>query len=217
MRLLSIISATAVAVVAIAATPDALAQRNRNQAAGAVVLNYERVLSESVLGRDMQQRLNQVRGQIGAEAQALQPEGQSIEQERQRLTTATRNMTPQQIENSTTYRPQFEQLSQRLQQFQQRGQMLQGDYECTQLISLRDFRNQAEPVIRSVMQSRGAGVVVSASSAQLYQPEADITTAVIQALDQNQATRTAAVARRAVAECQPQQPAQAPAQPPAGQ
>lgn len=212
MRLMSIFSAAAVAVAVTAvAAPDALAQRNRNQAAGAVVLNYERVLAESALGRDLQQKLNQVRSQIGAEAQGLQPEGQAIEQERERLTTATRSMTPQQIQNSATYRPQFEQLAQRLQQFQLRGQTLQGDFECTQLISLRDFRVQAEPVIRSVMQSRGAGVVVNAGSAQLYQPDADITTAVIQALDGNQATRTAAVSRRAISECQPQQPAQQPA------
>lgn len=218
MRLMSIISAAAVAVaVTAAAAPDASAQRNRNQGGGTVVLNYERVLAESALGRDMQQKLNQVRTQIGGEAQALQPEGQAIEQERERLTTATRNMTPQQIQNSTTYRPQFEQLAQRLQQFQLRGQTLQGDFECTQLIALRDFRNQSEPVIRSVMQSRGAAVVIGAGNVQMFQPDSDITTAVIQALDGNQATRTATVARRAIAECQTQQPGQPPAQPPAGQ
>lgn len=218
MRLMSIISAAAVAVaVTAAAAPDASAQRNRNQGGGTVVLNYERVLAESALGRDMQQKLNQVRTQIGGEAQALQPEGQAIEQERERLTTATRNMTPQQIQNSTTYRPQFEQLAQRLQQFQLRGQTLQGDFECTQLIALRDFRNQSEPVIRSVMQSRGAAVVIGAGNVQMFQPDSDITTAVIQALDGNQATRTATVARRAISECQTQQPGQPPAQPPAGQ
>jgi Skp family chaperone for outer membrane proteins len=159
MRLKSILSAAAVAVAVTAiVAPDASAQRNRNQGGGTVVLNYERVLSESALGRDMQQRLNQVRTQIGAEAQALQPEGQAIEQERERLATATRSMTPQQIQNSSTYRPQFEQLSQRLQQFQLRGQTLQGDFECTQLIALRDFRTQSEPVVRSVMEARGAAV-----------------------------------------------------------
>jgi Skp family chaperone for outer membrane proteins len=218
MRLKSILSAAAVAVAVTAiVAPDASAQRNRNQGGGTVVLNYERVLSESALGRDMQQRLNQVRTQIGAEAQALQPEGQAIEQERERLATATRSMTPQQIQNSSTYRPQFEQLSQRLQQFQLRGQTLQGDFECTQLIALRDFRTQSEPVVRSVMQSRGAAVVLSANGVQMFQPDSDITTAVIQALDGNQATRTSTVARRAVAECQAQQPAQPPAQAPAGQ
>lgn len=214
MRLLSILSATAIAVVALAATPDAFAQRGRNnQSTTAVAINYQRVVAESALGRDMQTKLQQVRAQIGTEAQALQPEGQSIEQERQRLATATRNMTPQQIEASSTYRPQFEQLAQRLQQFQQRSQGLQGDFECTQLLSLREFDRAVSPVVRSVMEARGAGIVLDASSAQLVLPEYDITTAVIQALDQNQATRTSNVTRHAVAECTQQgAPAQAPAQ-----
>lgn len=213
MRLLSIVSAAAIAVAAFAVTPDAFAQRNRNQGGGAVVLNYERVLAESALGRDLQQKLGQVRTQIGTEAQTLQPEGQAIEQERQRLATATRNMTPQQIEASATYRPQFEQFQQRLQQFQQRGAILQGDLECSQLIALRDARAQIEPVIRSVMQSRGAAVVVNAGSANLYQPDADITTTVIQSLDGNQATRTANVTRHSYNDCTQQQAQQqAPAQ-----
>ena len=57
---------------------------------------------------------------------------------------------------------------------------------------------------------RGAGVVINSSGAIYVAPEVDITAAVIQQLDQNQATRTATVARHAVSECQAR--AQAPAQ-----
>lgn len=214
MRWMNFVSAAAIAVAALSVTPDALAQRNRNnQSATVVAINYQRVLAESALGRDMAAKLQQMRAQFGQEAQALAPEQQSIEQERQRLQQATRNMTADQIRNSSTYGPQFQALAQRLQQFQQRGQTLQGDLECTQLIALRDFDRQVSPIIRSVMESRGAGAVLDTNTIQLVLPQFDVTTTVIQQLDQNPATRTATVSRHAVSECaaQQQQPAQTPA------
>jgi hypothetical protein len=80
--------------------------------------------------------------------------------------------------------------------------------ECSQLITLRDFRRQVDPVLQSVMTSRGAGIAVDSSNVAASSPDFDITTAVIQQLDQNQNTRVANVTRHAVAECQAQQPAQ---------
>jgi Skp family chaperone for outer membrane proteins len=205
MRLLSIVSAAAVALAAIAATPDAFAQRGRNnQATTAVVINYQRVLAESALGRDMATKLGQLRQQIGAEAQTLGPEQQSIEQEAQRLQNTLRNQSAEQIRNN----PQAQALAQRQQQFQTRAATLQGDLECSQLIALRDFDRQVSPIVRSVMEARGAGVVLDANNVQMVLPQFDITTTVIQQLDQNEATRTANVTRRSVAECQQQQPAQ---------
>jgi Skp family chaperone for outer membrane proteins len=201
-------SAAAVAAAALAITSDALAQRNRGQSTTAVVINYQRVLAESALGRDLQAKLGQVRQQIGQEAQSLAPEQQSLESERQRLAGVTRNMSAEQIRNNAD----FQRFQQRLQQLEGRAQSLQGDMQCTQLITLRDFDRQVTPIVRSVMESRGAGVVLDAANVQLVLPEFDITTTVIQQLDQNQATRTANVTRHAVAECQAQQPAQAPAQ-----
>jgi Skp family chaperone for outer membrane proteins len=208
MRLLSIVSAAAVALAAIAATPDAFAQRGRNnQATTAVVINYQRVLAESALGRDMATKLGQLRQQIGAEAQTLGPEQQSIEQEAQRLQNTLRNQSAEQIRNN----PQAQALAQRQQQFQVRAATLQGDLECSQLIALREFDRQVSPIVRSVMESRGAGVVLDANNVQMVLPQFDITTTVIQQLDQNAATRTASVTRHSVAECQQQQPAQVPA------
>jgi len=211
MRWVNLVTAAAVAAAAI--TTPAFAQRNRGQAATVVALNYQRVLAESALGRDMSAKLQQVRTQVGTEAQALAPERQSIEQEQARLRQATRNLSEEQIRNSSTYAPQFQALAQRLQQFQARGAALQGDLECTQLIALRDFERQVTPVVRSVVEARGAGVVVDSGNVQLVLPQYDITQTVIEQLDQNPATRTANVSRRPVSECSAQQqPAQAPAQ-----
>ena len=206
MRLFSIVSAAAIAVAALSITSDALAQRNRgnNQSASMVVVNSQRVLAESAIGRDMAAKLQTVRTQINTDAQALGPERQSIEQEMQRLQTTLRNQSPEQIRNN----PQAQAVAQRQQALQQRAQTLQGDMQCSELMALREINRIVQPVVRSVMQSRGAGIVLDASSVSEVSPEYDVTSAVIQQLDGNEATRTINVARHSVAECQAQQPAQ---------
>ncbi len=204
MRLTKLVLATAVSAVALASAP-AFAQRNT--AASVLIVNFQRVLGESALGRDMQTKLQGVGTQIQQQAQAMQSEGQSIEAEETRLQTATRGMTQAQVQANANLNSQMQALQTRVQQFQQRRQALQGDFQCSQLIALRDFQNQTTPIIRSVMQSRGAGVVVDASSAQVFDPNMDITNTVIQQLDQG--TRTATVARHAMSECQGAAPAQA--------
>jgi Skp family chaperone for outer membrane proteins len=203
MRLMSAIAAAAVVTAAaVTMAPEASAQRNRDQATTVVVVNYQRVLAESALGRDMAAKLQQIRTQIQTEANGLAPEGQSIEQERARLQQASRNMTAEQIRNNSNLNSQFEALQTRIQQFQVRQGTLQGDLECSQAFALRDFQSQASPVVRSAMEARGAGVVLDSGSIQFVTPTYDITTTVIQQLDQ--AARTSNTTRHALSECQGQ-------------
>ncbi|MGE0661770.1 MAG: OmpH family outer membrane protein [Hyphomonadaceae bacterium] len=193
------------AAAALAVSSDAEAQRNRGGGTTAVVVNYQRVAAESALGRDMQAKLAALQQQFATEAQALAPEQQSLEQERQRVAQATRNLSAEQIRSNT----QYQQFAQRLQQFEGRAGQLRGDMECSQAIALRDFGNQISPIVRAVMQERGAGIAMNAANVSVVLPEFDVTSAVIQQLDQNQNTRVANVARHSVSECQAQQPAAA--------
>lgn len=210
MRIISSFAAVALVAAAVLVAPEADAQRRNNNAVPVVVINYERILTETALGRDMATKLQGIRQTIGAEAQTLQPEGQAIEAERQRLATATRNMTAEQVRAHATHGPAVTALNQRIEALQRRGQQLQGDMECSQAFALRDFDQMVTPVVRSVMESRGAGVVLDARNIQLANPDLDITNTVIQQLDQNQATRVATVARHSLAECQGTQQQQAP-------
>jgi Skp family chaperone for outer membrane proteins len=198
MRLTKLVLATAVSAVALASAPGAFAQRSN--AASVVVINYQRLVGESALGRDMSTKLQGVRSQIQAQGQAMQSEGQAIQTEEQSLATATRGMTEAQVRANAALSTRVQAFQTRAQQFQARQQALQGDFQCTQIIALRDFQNRANPIVRTVMQSRGAGVVVDANSAQVFDPSMDITSTVIQQLDG--AARTATVTRHAVAECQ---------------
>jgi Skp family chaperone for outer membrane proteins len=200
----AICAAAAITVAAATVAPEALAQRNRNngQATTVVVVDYQRVLAESVLGRDMAAKLQQVRTQIQTEAQALAPESQSIEQDRQRFAQSSRNMTAEQIRANSNLNTQAQALQTRIEQFQRRQAGLQGDLECSQALALRDFNAQVSPIVRSAMESRGAGVVLDASNIQFVQPQFDITTTVIQQLDQ--AARTSNASRHAITACQSQ-------------
>ncbi|MEZ5956041.1 MAG: OmpH family outer membrane protein [Hyphomonadaceae bacterium] len=210
MRVVSLFSAAALAVAAVSVSSDALAQRNRGnaQATQSVVINYQRVAAESVLGRDLQAKLAAITQQFSAEAQALAPEQQSLDQEAARLAQTTRSMSQEQIRANSA----VQQYAQRRAQFDQRAATLRGDLECTQFIALRDFDRQVGPIVTSVMTSRGAGIVIDARNTRTFDSNFDITTTVIQQLDQNQNTRVANVARHAATECQAQQPAAAPAQ-----
>lgn len=212
MRLVNFVSAVALASAAILVTPDAMAQRNRGQAASVVVIDVNRVANDSALGRDMAAKLQQIQSQINTEAQALAPEQQSLEQEGQRLQRARGNLSDEQVRNHASLGPQFQQYAQRLRQFEVRRATLRGDMECSQGMALRDFSNIVNPIIQSVMRARGAGVVIGATSVQYVAPENDITSTVVQQLDQNAATRALNVTRHPVAECLPQQQQ---AQPPA--
>lgn len=208
MRVMTSIAAAALIAAAFVIAPDAQAQR-RNQGGGVVIVNYQRIAAESALGRDMTTKLQQVGAQIQQEAATLQPEGQAIETERQRLVTATRNMTREQVRAHATHGPALQALETRAQQFQQRSNALQGDMECTQALTLREFDAQVRPLIRATMEQRGATTVLDSSNVLIFQPDSDITNTVIQQLDQNQATRVANVTRRPLSQCQAQQqPAQ---------
>lgn len=210
MRFSNFVSAACVAAAFVALSADAFAQRNRRGDAPSVVaFSFQRVVNESVAGRDMAAKLQQIQTQVGTEAQALAPEEQSLTQEGQRLTRLRGNRTDEQIRNDAALAPQFQQFMQRRRQLEVRAATLRGDFECSQGIALRDFQTMVTPVAQSVMAARGASAIVDAASTFYVAPENDITTAVIQQLDQNPATRVANVARHPVAECLPQQPAAA--------
>lgn len=213
MRVIGFVSAAFIAAAAVGMSSDAAAQRNRGQqGGGVVVINFQRVIADSVAGRDMTAKLQQVQAQVGAEAQALAPEQQSLQQESQRLTRARGNRTDEQIRADATLAPQFQQYFQRRQQLEVRAATLQGDIECSQAVALREFtNNMVMPVVQSVMRTRGAGTVVGSGSTFYVAPESDITQTVIDQLNQNPATRTVNVTRHPVAECLAQQQPAAPA------
>lgn len=197
MRLMSTICAVAIAAAAVATASDASAQRNRSTSV--VVFDYQRVLAESTAGRGIAASLTSIGQQIAQEAQALGPELQSLQQEQQRLEQVTRNMTAEQRRDNS----QVQAFAQRYQQVQGRRAQLDGDFECTRAIALRTFDQQISPVVRQVMEARGAGVVLDSNATQLHSPQFDVTNEVLERV--NQSVPSISVTRRPYSECMPQQ------------
>ncbi len=202
MRFMSTFCAVALAASAVAISSDAAAQRNRNNATTLVVFNYQRVLTESNAGRGIVSSLQTIGQQINQEAQALNPELQSLQEEQQRLEGSLRNLSPEQRRNNS----QLQAFAQRAQQFQTRRAQLEGDFECTRMIALRTFDEQISPIVRQVMESRGAGVVLDIGVTQYHDPQYDVTNEILQRV--NQAVPSVQVARRPYTECVQQAGAQ---------
>ena len=199
MRVMSAMCAVAAIAAAVALTPDASAQRRGNQTSSVIVVNFNRVVTDSAMGRDMAAKLGQVRSQIQTEAQSLAPEAQSIDQERSSLATATRNMTADQIRGNSNLNSRVEAFNTRAEQFQRRQQGLQGDYQCSEALAALELRNALQPIVRGVMQSRGASVVIDSGTTQSFDPAVDVTDTVLQQLDA--ANRSSTAARHAISEC----------------
>lgn len=199
MRFLSTVGAVALAATAIAMSPEASAQRNNNRATSVVVFDYQRVLTESTAGRGMAASLQAIAQQIGTETQALAPEVQSLQEEQRRIEQLVRNMTPEQRRDNS----QVQAFAQRYQQFQTRRAQLEGDFECTRAIAIRTFDQQISPVVRQVMEGRGAGVVLDSGATQMHNPSFDVTNEILERV--NQTVPSVTVTRRPYTECMPQQ------------
>lgn len=194
MRFFKPFFAAVVLVAAVGVSP-AMAQP-RSQGASVIVLNYERIISTADVGRDMTTKLNGIAQQMQAE---LQPEATAIEQEQERIQAATRGQSQEQLRNNA----QVTAFAQRYETFRTRQMGMGRDLEYTRQFTLNDFNQQITPIVREVMEARGAGVVLDASATQLVLPNFDATDDVIQRL--NQRLRTMNVARQTAPA--PQQPA----------
>lgn len=200
MRFLRPVLAAAAVATMLCAAPVAMAQRGG--ANSVMVLNYQRIIESSDVGRDMTTKLGQIGQQMSGE---LQPDAQSIEAEQQSIQQATQGMNEEQVRRNTGLTQRVEAFAARVQTFRQRQNAMARDLEYTRQVTLQEFNTQVTPIVREVMESRNASVVLDASTVQLSQPNVDATDDVVQRL--NQRVRTLNVTRQQAPAAQ-QQPAQ---------
>ncbi len=196
MRFLKI-AAISVGIVMFGASP-ALAQRAQN--GSVIVMDYERVLTTSVAGRDVEAKLRQIAEQMQAE---LQPEQTAVQTEAQALQTATRGQTQEQIQRNSSLNQRVTAFNTRAEAFRAQQVTRARDLEYTRQQALQEFNRQVEPIVTEVMNARRAGVVVDRSSVQIMAEGVDATADIISRLDQR--VRTINVTRQAAPA--PQQPA----------
>lgn len=191
MRFIRPILAAVALATAVSAAPAAFAQRGGSQSASVIVVDFQRLIANSDVGRDMSTKLQQIGQQMQGE---LQPEAQAIQTEQQSLQSATQNMTPEQVRANRALSQRVEALNTRYEAFRTRQQGLARDMEYTQQMTLTDFNNQITPIVREVMEARGAGVVIDANATQLVLPTFNATDDIVARL--NQRLRTINVTRQ---------------------
>jgi outer membrane protein len=193
MRFLT--SALAAAVIAMTASfapvfaPMASAQSA--QSATVIVLDYERIVSATDLGRNMASQLQAIGQQIQTE---LQPEQTALEAEEARIRQSTQGMNAEQVQANSSLTSQITQFGQRFEAFRARQVTASRDLEYTRQMTLQDFNTQITPIVRQVMEARGAGIVLDSGAAQLVLPAYNASDDVIARLNQN--LRTMTVTRR---------------------
>jgi Skp family chaperone for outer membrane proteins len=147
----------------------------------------------------------QMQGELAPEAQAIQTEEQGIQ-------TAAHGMSGAQVAANPALTARINALQQREQTFQGRLETSQRDFQYTQQATIQSFTTQITPIVREVMEGRGAAVAVSSQAIIAASPSVDATDDVVARL--NQRLRTITVTRQsAPAE---QGPAPAAAAAPAG-
>lgn len=191
----AIAAALVLTMLALAAAPA------HAQSGAAVIVNTETILTQSLAGRDMAQRLQAIQTQMQGE---LQPDQTWLQQEGQALAQARQGQTDEQVRANSQLVRRFEEFERRRQGFAQRLATLERDMQYTQLMARQEFNRQLTPIVREVMQARNAQIVVDRSTVLLANEGVDATQDVLRLMDER--VRTINVTRQtAPAPQQPQQ------------
>lgn len=169
-----------------AAGSPALAQN----AGTVVVLDYERALTNSVAGRDLETKLRQIGSQMQAEVQSEQ---NWVQQEQQAIQQATAGQSAEQLQRNSALQTRVRTYNTRAEALRALQVAKMRDLEYTRQSAVAELNRQLQPIVREVMQSRRASVVLDQGATQMVDDGVDITADVIGRLDR--AVRTVTVTR----------------------
>lgn len=199
-------TAPAAPAAAAPAAPSPVAPIN----AAVLVLDGERLVIESAVGKDMQSKLQavatQIQNEIRTERTPLQAEITSVQQ-------AIGNQTAAQVRANAELRTRVENLDRRLADQERRDQRRQRELIATDEQARGELNRLVTPVIQEVVQARGGQILLERGAVAYAVGGVDITTDVVARLDQRVRALTVT---RVVLPDQPApgaQPAAAPAAP----
>lgn len=191
---ISAICAALVSTSAFAQTAPAAAPRPTTPAAPAaapavpspvIIVNVAYVVQASAAGQDMANKINTITQAMAGE---LQPEARAIDAERNRLaqTPASQLQTPQ-------FQAQEEALGKRLQAFEAKRQKTAADLQATRQAAFEALQAALDPVLRGLLTSRNAYIILDSSSAVDFVGGVDATAELLTKF--NGAVRTINVVR----------------------
>ena len=152
-----------------------------------VVFILEQLVSDTVAGKDMGTKINAIAQGIQTE---LQAEAQAINTERNRLLGTPQNQT-----QTAPYRQAEQALAIRFRNFEGLQQRRELELRATRERALLVFSQALDPILKQVMETRNALVVLERGSIAYAVPGVDITADLIRSMDASVSTINVAQVR----------------------
>lgn len=195
MRLVSPSSFLSAAVIAgaLAAASATPAAAQAAAGAGIVVVDFSRVYSESLAGKDAQAKLKAIGEAVNKE---LQPEATALQAEQTALGPKFQGRTQEQIvedlKKDKALATKYEAFIQRSDKFMQLRQLRAQELQATNQKVLSDVLQASSPDVAAAMAAKNASIVLERRDIVTLAPAADISTDVINRLNARVKTMTVA-------------------------
>lgn len=138
--------------------------------AGVCVLNNDRLIGTSTVGKYVIQRLQQLEQAVKAE---LTPQGAALDKEAEALNAAKVAGTD----------PRVSAYQQKLGNLSRTAQIRERELQATQQKAFSRIITEADPVIRTAWQQKGCGILINRNSVLAVAPQMDITDQVVAGLN----------------------------------
>lgn len=157
-----------------AATPAAPTITHGAAPAGVCILSIEGAIGQSTVGQNVDNRMKQIVAQVQAE---LNGERTAIENEGKTLESQRASLSQEQLQTRGTA------LQNKVEAFQRKAAQRDREVQATQQKALGRIGTELDPVIRQVYQQRQCGMLLSRDALVIANPQMDITSAVVTALN----------------------------------
>lgn len=146
------------------------------QGTSVVVIDQERIMTQSQGGQDIAAQVEQIGTTIQSE---LTPEATAIQEQGQSLETRTANMSMEAIAADEALRTEVEAYAQRAQQFNRKRQIAAAELQATERAAWMKFFQALQPVLEEVVTETGADVMLDSSQVVWSAEAIDVTQSVI--------------------------------------
>lgn len=165
-----------------------------------IVINGAQVRAESKAGLDVVTKLSNIQGQMQNE---LQPTAKDLENHGRAIQLLTANKTPEQVRSDPNLVSQIESFGKKREDFEATSNLRSQELQLTERKAWGNFMEALQPVIETVKGEFGADLILDRSTLIFMEPALDVTTRVIELLDEQ--TPAIAVTREKVPQPQEQQ------------
>lgn len=165
-----------------------------------IVINGAQVRAESKAGLDVLTKLSNIQGQMQNE---LEPTAKDLENHGRAIQLLTANKTPEQVRADPNLLSQIESFGQKREEFEATSNIRSQELQLTERKAWGNFMQALQPIIESVKEEYKADLILDRSTLILNEPALDVTTRVIELLDEE--TPAIAVTREKIPQQQDQQ------------